>query len=719
MKVEYLGYINGADGKIADVIMVNVETLEVVRIPLASVEATLRAGKRIYGLRLDGNTLVAEHGSLKKDFNEYVDGRAANGMYIDYINATSLGNKVIVNKMYIVNGVETGYTLIAPWGVQAEGSLSLVYERFKGSILNGTISKAGFKGYYDDYAIEAKEIKKENKLGGTWIIQKSEENRFSRKVMPLGNGESMLDKKDASTGLTVLEKMTAGMMNIRSTFPYYYTVLTCLNREETLSLETLGVTLDTLHFNPMFVMLCTLEELTFILMHEACHVVMMHHQRQMNRDAEVWNYACDFYVNRFIVVETNMKNGKVSLHGVGNRGIEITLPRGVLYEETVDVDNDTPESIYTELMQNMQNQNSKQSKNGNGQGGQGQNQSGQNQNGQNQNGQNQNGQNQNGQNKGSNQNNSNGSQNGNSQANSGNNAPGSGNGSTGGGSRKTSFRGKEYNIGNNNMSGNGGHGNNGNSSSMNGGDIVEDSKSSQMTQRQKEQAQKSMNRRIKQTAIQNGTSSRSSGRGDGAGRLERTLEESLVEKVDWRKVFRKMLSTRYEKVTSFSSPDRRFIGRGMILPGDLKYEDNGITKVGIYIDTSGSIGDKDLFIALTQAKDLMTQYHAKATVAFWDTEVYTEQEFEDPKDLLKARIEGGGGTEINCVFEHIEKAEKLARKTGKGEKKDIILIWTDGYFGTPNARFEKMFGKRTVFIVNEDNSFKEPFGKKAYFKKRA
>lgn len=701
MKVEYLGYINGADGKIAEVIMVNVETLQLVRIPLASVKATLRAGKRIYGLRLNGNTLEAEHGDLKKDFNEYADGQVSNRIYIDYINATPLSNKSIVNKVYIVNGNETGYTLIAPWGVQAEGSLSLVYERFKGEILNGTISKSGFKGYYDDYTVEQKEVKKENKLGGTGIIQKSEENRFSRKVMPLGNGESMLNEKDANTGLTLLEKLTAGMMNIRSTFPYYYTVLTCLNREETLSLETLGVTLDTLYFNPMFVMLCTLEELTFILMHEACHVVMMHHQRQMNRDAEVWNYACDFYVNRFIVVETNMKNGKVSLHGVGNRGIEIALPKGGLYEESVDVDNDTPESIYTELMQNMQNQNNKQSKNGNGQGEQGQNQSGQNQNGQN---------------KGNNQNNSNGSKNGNSQANSGNNSPGSGNGSTGGGSRKTSFRGKEYNIGNkNNMHGNG---SSGNSSSMNGGDIVEDSKSSQMTQRQKEQAQKSMNRRIKQTAIQNGTASRSSGRGEEAGRLERALEESLVEKVDWKKVFRKMLSTKYEKVTSFSSPDRRFIGRGMILPGELKYEENGITKVGIYIDTSGSIGDKDLFIALTQAKDMMTQYHAKATVAFWDTEVYTEQEFEDPKDLLKARIEGGGGTEINCVFDHIEKAEKLARKTGKGEKKDIILIWTDGYFGTPHARFAKMFGKRTVFIVNEDSSFTEPFGKKAYFKKR-
>ena len=42
MKVEYLGYINGADGKIAEVIMVNVETLQLVRIPLESVKATLR-----------------------------------------------------------------------------------------------------------------------------------------------------------------------------------------------------------------------------------------------------------------------------------------------------------------------------------------------------------------------------------------------------------------------------------------------------------------------------------------------------------------------------------------------------------------------------------------------------------------------------------------------------------------------------------------------------
>jgi predicted metal-dependent peptidase len=45
----------------------------------------------------------------------------------------------------------------------------------------------------------------------------------------------------------------------------------------------------------------TMQELRFIMGHELMHVGLLHHQRRQNRDAFVWNLACDFVINAWLI----------------------------------------------------------------------------------------------------------------------------------------------------------------------------------------------------------------------------------------------------------------------------------------------------------------------------------------------------------------------------------------------------------------------------------
>jgi predicted metal-dependent peptidase len=53
-------------------------------------------------------------------------------------------------------------------------------------------------------------------------------------------------------------------------------------------------------FNPMFTALLKFSFVLFTLIHEYLHIVLGHHVRRGNRNAKMWNIACDHVVNRVI-----------------------------------------------------------------------------------------------------------------------------------------------------------------------------------------------------------------------------------------------------------------------------------------------------------------------------------------------------------------------------------------------------------------------------------
>lgn len=76
------------------------------------------------------------------------------------------------------------------------------------------------------------------------------------------------------------------------------------------------------------------EELKFVLAHEYLHAGLMHHERCQGRNAYLWNVACDYVINGWLV---EMETGR--------------MPQGVLYDETLK--NCSAEAVYDRIFGDM------------------------------------------------------------------------------------------------------------------------------------------------------------------------------------------------------------------------------------------------------------------------------------------------------------------------------------------------------------------------------
>lgn len=153
------------------------------------------------------------------------------------------------------------------------------------------------------------------------------------------------------------EKLVRTMLNMSKLTPYYYTVLQAIPRKPA-PMGTMGVTEDTLYYDPKFAAQLKVSELTFVLIHEIMHLAMQHPSRFGNRKShDIWNIAADLYINSIICKDFGCKfgGGEVDFK---NNGCIKTPDFGVYIEtigEKIDLTIDTPETIYDRLMKENNN----------------------------------------------------------------------------------------------------------------------------------------------------------------------------------------------------------------------------------------------------------------------------------------------------------------------------------------------------------------------------
>ena len=245
-------------------------------------------------------------------------------------------------------------------------------------------------------------------------------------------------------------------------------------------------------------------------------------------------------------------------------------------------------------------------------------------------------------------------------------------------------------------------------SNDNSQDLITDSKSENLSQERAQQIADSVLRR----AVVNHKMRGQSFGGETGSFLERYVEEVLAPKVNWKKVLKRKLTALAEKENSFSSPDKRFISRDRILPGPRDAEPGALEGVKICIDTSGSISDEDLGIALAQIKQLLKIYKAKAELLYWDTQVHCGYDFDNTsfKDIIKKKPLGGGGTDANCIFKYFNQCKEY--KSGRKQTPSVVIVFTDGYFGDVERKYAKKY-KDTIWVIcgdTEREKFEPPFG---------
>ena len=161
--------------------------------------------------------------------------------------------------------------------------------------------------------------------------------------------------------------------------------------------------------------------------------------------------------------------------------------------------------------------------------------------------------------------------------------------------------------------------------------------------------------------------------------------------IDWRIVLNEFLNND-KKDYSFTPADRRFAESPFIIPGFGENAEGGsVDNIWVCVDTSGSIDDECLAMALEEIKNTIRQIEGiQGCISFFDDKITEPIYFSSTEDVEQLSVIGGGGTDFENIFESIE--------TIFSEPPKAIIILTDG-----QADFPEESSIPTIWAIIKSN----------------
>lgn len=152
------------------------------------------------------------------------------------------------------------------------------------------------------------------------------------------------------------------------------------------------------------------------------------------------------------------------------------------------------------------------------------------------------------------------------------------------------------------------------------------------------------------------------------GDIERMMEELFEPQLPWRNILRRFMTEKCNDDFSWKRGNRRFIAQGLYLPSRLS--DDAMGEMVVVIDTSGSIGQKELTEFGSEIKGIVDEVRpSKVRVIYCDSRIAHIDEF-GPDDDLQFAAHGGGGTDFRPPFKWLEENQIVPR---------ALVYLTDGY----------------------------------------
>jgi predicted metal-dependent peptidase len=198
---------------------------------------------------------------------------------------------------------------------------------------------------------------------------------------------------------------------------------------------------------------------------------------------------------------------------------------------------------------------------------------------------------------------------------------------------------------------------------------------------------------------------------DGAGNLpagvKRIIEDMTAPKMNWRELLRMQLESTIKSDYTWMRNSRRGWHMDAVMPG-MKLDP--MIDIAISIDASGSMLNQMLKDFLGEVGGIMEQFpNYRIHVLSFDTQVYNPQQFnsENLEDITGYEIQGGGGTDFDCVFNYFKENEIEPKRH---------IMFTDGY---PNGSWGDEQYCDTVFIIHGSKTIVPPFGQYAYYEEES
>jgi predicted metal-dependent peptidase len=198
---------------------------------------------------------------------------------------------------------------------------------------------------------------------------------------------------------------------------------------------------------------------------------------------------------------------------------------------------------------------------------------------------------------------------------------------------------------------------------------------------------------------------------DGAGNLpagvKRIIQDMTAPKMNWREFLRMQLESTIKSDYTWMRNSRRGWHMDAVMPG-MKLDP--MIDIAVSIDASGSMGDAMLKDILSETQGIMDSFPAyKLHIVSFDTRVYNPRQYdsENLDSLIDYEIQGGGGTDFDCVFEYFKQEDIQPKRH---------IMFTDGY---PGGSWGDENYCDTVFIMHGTTSIVPPFGQWAYYEEEA
>ena len=177
-------------------------------------------------------------------------------------------------------------------------------------------------------------------------------------------------------------------------------------------------------------------------------------------------------------------------------------------------------------------------------------------------------------------------------------------------------------------------------------------------------------------AIRQGIIAHNKKKGEGAGNMYRALQEVLMPQVDWREQLREFVKQACpsKSKTSWRKLNRRMLEFDVYMPilvGE-KMKD-----LVVAVDTSGSIGGKELSAFLAEIKSICEEVQpSNLHLLYWDTRIANHETYtESNLSLLttSTKPKGGGGTAPHCIAKYMKEKHIDA---------ELCIVFTDGHVGS-------------------------------------
>jgi len=161
--------------------------------------------------------------------------------------------------------------------------------------------------------------------------------------------------------------------------------------------------------------------------------------------------------------------------------------------------------------------------------------------------------------------------------------------------------------------------------------------------------------------------------GKAGGGGNRGFDDLLKVQVDWREVLREFVSNTCvgNDYATYARPNRRLLSQGVYMPSGIS---ETIEELVLALDTSGSIGQREITVMLTEAASILeTVKPNKVRVLYWGSDVVRDEVYEMhelDQMIASTKPVDGGGTDVRCVTEYMRENQISP---------SAVVVLTDGY----------------------------------------